>query len=74
MKTPKDEGMNHATTGGGHHTERPCSVSKLDLVKKQTGGTEGGKAGISPQRQCRAGCATGPEIVARKGLAFPLER
>ena len=43
MKTPEDEGMNHATTGGGHHTERPCSLNKLDLVKKQTGGTEGGE-------------------------------
>ena len=53
-----------------------CSISKLDLVKKQTGGTEGGKAGISPQRQqqCGAGCATGLQIAARKGLAFPLER
>ena len=45
MKTPEDEGMNHATTGGGHHTERPCSLNKLDLVKKQTGGTEGGEKG-----------------------------
>ena len=37
--------MNHATTGGGHHTERPCSINKLDLVQKQTGGTEGGENG-----------------------------
>ena len=45
MKTPEGERMNHATTGGGHHTERPCSIIKLDLVQKQTGGTEGGEKG-----------------------------
>ena len=56
---------------GGLPVQSPCCRSTLGQVKEQTGGTEGGKAGISPQRQCRAGCATGPETGPRRGLAFP---
>lgn len=49
LKTPDDEGMNQATTGGRasqlrrDHTKRPCSMSTPALVKKQTGGIQGGE-------------------------------
>ena len=49
LKTPDDEGMNQATTGGRasqlrrDHTQRPCSMSTPALVKRQTGGIQGGE-------------------------------
>ena len=58
---------------GGLHVQSPCCRSTLRSRSRQEALREERKAGISSQRQqqCRAGCATGPEIGPRRGLTFP---
>ena len=72
LKTPVDEGMNHATTGGrdfqlrrAPHREALLHKHTCSDRRRQEVFKEERKIEISSQRQqqCRADCATGPEIM-----------
>ena len=79
MKTPEDEGTNHAATGGrasrlgGLHMQRPCCRSTLGQVQKQTGGTEGGEQGRDKSTEAaavRGWLCNWPRDCGLEGLGF----